>query len=608
MKVSVKKSFSKLAKSYNTYRLASNKKALFMEQNDGNSSTNNINNNTNTSSITHVKEIVKYVDSKDSSNSDNKQYNDGSSEDVDYTPVDIGNLFVTKKNILKQHEHELEEVDVKYPVTPVAPKNGEKIYAWVNIKWDKTDNSLVYYIIEPYVTAEDLKRIDQIKKVIEEEIDIDFQSFNKESAKDYLTDNLKVIIDRFGVTIGAEKMDVYKYYVLRDFIGFGALQPILDDENIEDISCDGSDIPIFVYHRDPRFGSIKTSVLLDDAYLDDLVMKMAQRSGRSISMAEPILQGALPDGSRVQATLATDVATRGSNFTIRKFSKEPHTPVNMLKYKTMDSKLLSYLWFAIENSKSVFVVGATAAGKTSLLNALSLFIKPDFKIVSIEDTPEIQLPHEHWVAEVARTETEEGPKKKGSVDMFELLKGSLRQRPDFIIVGEIRGIEASVLFQQMATGHPGISTFHADSIEKVIDRLTTRPINLSPTLLENLDIVLFAKRLRYKNGYIRRVVEVREIIKYDTEKKKLITNKVFSWDPLTDTFKVAATSYLLGKISKQTGISQNEIKEEIKNRMKVLEWMGDKYITHYKRVGEVIKSYYNNPSDILEIIDGESKN
>ncbi|MBU4245900.1 MAG: type II/IV secretion system ATPase subunit, partial [Nanoarchaeota archaeon] len=323
--------------------------------------------------------------------------------------------------------------------------------------------------------------------------------------------------------------------------------------------------------------------------------------GRSISVSEPLSEGALPEGSRVQATLGTDIARRGSNFTIRKFTSDPLTPMHLLASGTLNEKMLAYFWYAIENNASILISGPTASGKTSLLNALSLFIKPSLKIVTIEDTPELKLPHTHWVPEVSRQGVlGMGSKMVGEVSMFDLLKGSLRQRPDYIIVGEVRGDEAYVLFQQMASGHSGLSTIHADSIDKVVDRLTTPPINLPPMLLETLDFVIFVKHIRYRGRYVRRIMEVREIQKYDTKDKEIKTLRVFRWFPKTDKFDTDASSALLKKISLDTGITEEQVKAEINKRIKVIKWLKENKITDYRDVGRIIAAFYTNPDALLE--------
>ncbi|NOR85175.1 type IV secretion system protein VirB11 [archaeon] len=517
---------------------------------------------------------------------------------------------------VKHHKHhntsldldefnELENVNLKYPLTPANPKENEQVFSWCNIKWNSKLNSMDYIVHEPTISKTDEINLAKIKKIIEEKLNVHFESVHKRDAVLYLKNLLNEIILNFGFKISKEKLIVYEYYILRDFIGMGKLQPIMNDSNIEDISCDGVGVPLFVYHRNSKFGTIKTNVVFNKKEeLDDFVIKLSQRCEKSISVAEPLLDGALTDGSRVHATLGSDIARRGSNYTIRKFTDEPLTPIHMLKFGSMDEKMMAYLWFAIENSASVLVSGPTAAGKTSLLNALSIFIKEGLKIVSIEDTPELRLPHPHWVPEVSRNGfgvTSSG-KRIGEVSMFDLLKGSLRQRPDYIIVGEVRGEEAYVLFQQMATGHAGLSTIHADSIEKVIDRLTTKPISLPASLLETLDMIVFSSRLKYKNKYIRRVTEIQEIQNYDSIAKKLNTSKVFKWKSSNDTFDFDENSTFLTKISEKTGLTNSQILDELQDRITVLKWMHKNNIINYKQVGELFSKYSSNKQEFLENI------
>ncbi len=347
----------------------------------------------------------------------------------------------------------LRGIDITYPLIPEAPARSERVYAYARIKWDGRRNELTYSVVEPAITDRERGIVEAVKRELEERLDIDFMRLGEIRAKELLVEEIRNIISRMKY-VDRGKIDVINYYVQRNIIGLGKIEPLMRDRNIEDISCDGEKIPIYVYHRNPLFGSVRTNIAFEDLdELDTFVMKLSQKCGKSISVAEPLVEGSLPDGSRVHATLGTDIARRGSNFTIRKFTKSPLTPVHMLEYGTLDSTQLAYLWMAIENRKSILISGGTASGKTSLLNALSLFIRPSMKIVSIEDTPELSLPHPHWVPEVARTPISEG-KKAGEVSLFDLLKSSLRQRPDYIIVGEVRGSEAYVLFQQIASIPP----------------------------------------------------------------------------------------------------------------------------------------------------------
>ncbi len=337
----------------------------------------------------------------------------------------------------------LRNVNVTYPLIPEQPKRNEKVYAYARIRWDPKRNEIVYSVIEPDLTEYNRKVVEVVKKELEERLDIDFMKIGEIRAKELLSKEIRDIIsDIEGVD--PSSIDTIQYYVKRDIIGLGKIEPFMCDHDIEDISCDGEKIPIYIYHRNPLFGSIMSNIIFEDS--DDLntfAMKLSQKCGKSISVAEPIVEGALPDGSRVHAILGTDIARRGSNFTIRKFTKIPLTPIHMIESGVIDPIQLAYLWMAIENRKSLLISGGTASGKTSLLNALSLFIRPSMKIVSIEDTPELRLPHPHWIPEVARTAISEG-NKAGEVSLYDLLKGSLRQRPDYIIVGEVRGQEALV--------------------------------------------------------------------------------------------------------------------------------------------------------------------
>lgn len=521
--------------------------------------------------------------------------------------IDISNVSSAEIIPRSGEEDEIRGVSLEYPLTPSAPKKGEVVFSWVGVSWNGEANSLIYKVNEPPLDKNDRAQLDKIKQIIEEKIDIPFDSMQSESAMGYLKNAISNIIEQFRTKIPAEKKSIYEYYILRDFIGLGRIQAIMNDPNVEDLSCDGVNVPLFVYHRNPLVGSVKTNVMFETKEeLDDFVMRLAQKCGKSISVSDPLSEGALPDGSRVQATLGTDIARRGSNFTIRKFTADPLTPIHMLAYHTADEKLLAYLWYVIESCGSILISGPTASGKTSFLNALSLFIKPTLKIVTIEDTPELKLPHTHWVPEVCRQGFgTAGGKTIGEVTMFDLLKGSLRQRPDYIIVGEVRGEETFVLFQQMASGHAGLSTIHADSIEKVIDRLTTPPINLPAMLLETLSLIIFVKHILYKGKYVRRVVEIREINRYNPQRKEIESGRTFKWSPETDSFDVDDKSVLMKKIALNNGISDEQLKSELSTRAKILKWLKDKDIKNYKDVGRIITTYYSNPQYILDMIQND---
>ncbi len=1021
----------------------------------------------------------------------------------------------TSKKTEPIDEEQLENVmniNVVYPLIPRAPAKGEIVYSYTNIKWDQKENNLVYNVFEPSLTIEEKHILSRSKEILEERLNIDLRKLRKAEAVSYLMRQTDDVFSLMGIKLDQKRVDVLKYYIKRDFVGLERIDPIMNDPNIEDISCDGTNIPIYIFHRNPLIGSIRTNVkFTDQKYLDNFAVKLAQRAGKNISVADPLLDGTLTDGSRVQATLGTDIARRGSNFTIRKFTDVPLTPIDMLNYGTINATALAYLWMAVENGKSVLIGGSTASGKTTLLNVLSLFIKPNKKVISIEDsvtgdcemlinkngsfeklpignlvddhierygnekdvfgteycqanpesvrvfsmtkdgkiklcpvrsfvrhyvnkdifevatragrrikvtgdhsvfslnengeispveartltrgsfiatprtlahntepmkninlfsamknmegflvecedlktvsiaelkragasnwqkkrciekgvlpisvflkldaaqelskipeklwikaarngnkikalleptdefltisglwladgcydknsvlisaandaeckhvietaasqlglgckyhsdgityminsavfrrvmekslgltgdaytkkipgwafnmddgqtacllrgyfsgdgsvskneieasssslqlikdlhtlllrlgimarfsghlkerdktyririsgaenmkkfcdrigflqkykqcklesrsalsanhtvtdvipvtkeflstlaaegavfnsnsywygsrigrnamrktalgsvgeasmkaaqladsdifwdeiseirnlgktsqyvydisvpesenfvcenivahnTPELRLPHPHWIPEVARTAVSDtAGKKMGEVDMFDLLRESLRQRPDYIIVGEVRGKEAYVLFQQMASGHPGMSTIHADSISKLVDRLTTPPINLPGNLIQNLDILIFSDTTSFKSKNVRKIDTIMEILGY--ENGAPVGNVVFKWDPVKNYLRVVGKSAILKKIAYYNNMSEKTVREEISNRVKVLEWMRDRGINDFSSVAKMFNLYNTDREKILNMVD-----
>jgi flagellar protein FlaI len=502
----------------------------------------------------------------------------------------------------KTFEHE--SFFLNYPLVPRNPKPGEKVFAEAKIYWDKRRQSYFYELVEPKLDEKTKETFDKIKELIEHRLDVDLSKLNLIKAKEYLKIQLDEVIKYFKFQLSEEQLEKIIYYLERDFLGLGKIDALMKDPNIEDISCDGVNIPIFVFHRDPRLGSIPTNVVFSDSEeLDSFIIKLAQIAGKSISIAEPLVDGTLPDGSRLQATLGTDIARRGSNFTIRKFLEEPLTPIHLIKYGTADERIMAYIWLAVDYGRSILVSGGTASGKTTMLNVLSLFIRPEKKIVSIEDTAEIVLPHPHWVPHVARTPISSG--KEGEVDLFQLLKESLRQRPDYIVLGEVRGQEAYVLFQQMATGHPSFATIHAENFNKLIDRLTSPPISLSEGLIGSLDIVVFMQRVKYRDKFVRRITEVIEMVKFPKGEKAPIINTIFKWDPFKDNFEIGEKSVVLKKISNTFGISEKEIVDEFQRRVAILRWMKEKNITDFKEVYAIISAYYSMPNRVLSLVESE---
>lgn len=502
---------------------------------------------------------------------------------------------------------EEERIAMRYPLIPKKPARNQPIFAYANIFWDRSSNRYVYQLVEPQLSSKLANLLIKIKELLEERLDVDFTKLKRFEAKEYLNKEVTELISYFGFKLSSTERQILRYYIERDFIGLGKIEPFVQDDQIEDISCDGVGIPLFVFHRDARLGSVATNIVYaSPEQLDSFITRLAQVCGKSISVAEPLLGGSLPDGSRVQATLATDIARRGSNFTIRKFTKTPLTPVHLLNYGTIDVKALAYLWLLVDYGSSIIVSGGTASGKTSLLNVLSLFIRPEKKIISIEDTAELQLPHPHWVPAVARVSISREGAPPSEVDLFDLLKESFRQRPDYIIVGEVRGREAYILFQQMATGHPSLATIHSEDMPKLIDRLTTPPISLPPRLIGSLDLVVFLAGMKYRDKFVRRVVEIIEMIEYDPESDRPRTTTLFKWNPIKDSFDVVGKSIKMKKVARRAGIKDEELVEELKRRMIVLKWLKDNNIVNYEDVHKAVNTYYNYPRRTLAMMMGES--
>jgi flagellar protein FlaI len=511
--------------------------------------------------------------------------------------VKVGGLYGTKE--------EEKKLSLVYPLIPNNPAKGEPIFAYVKIFWDDKSNRYVYQVIEPPLSDKLKDTIRKIRNLIEQRLDVDFSKLKRFEAEEYLHKQVEELLSYYNIKLSDTENKILHYYIIRDFIGLGKIEPIMSDEQIEDISCDGVGVPLFVFHRNPKLGSLVTNVTFDSPEeLDSFVMRLAQMTGKSVSILNPLLSGILPDGSRVQATLATDIARKGSNFTIRKFISKPLTPIHLLNYNTLDLKMLAYLWMAVDFGRSILVSGGTASGKTSLLNILSLFIRPEKKIVSIEDTAELKLPHPHWIPHVARVPISAG-KMPGEIDLFDLLKESLRQRPDYIIVGEVRGPEAFVLFQEMATGHPSLSTIHAENIPRLIDRLTTPPISLPPSLIEALDAIVFMTATRFRDLQVRRVTEIVEITGFDRKTNMPKFNQVFRWDPMSDKFLTVNKSFLLESIAEEKGIKKEHIIEEFERRMLVLNWLKEQNISEYQDIYNVLGIYYTDPERVISVIKGE---
>ncbi|MDZ7851035.1 MAG: type II/IV secretion system ATPase subunit [Halodesulfurarchaeum sp.] len=388
------------------------------------------------------------------------------------------------------------------------------------------------------------------------------------------------------------------YLLTRDFTGYERIDGIKHDINVEDISCDGYESPVFVYHTD--YEQLITNVRHGTEQLDDFVVKLAQRSGKGISKRQPQVDATLPDGSRAQLTLGTEVSDHGTNYTIRQFKDVPFTPVDLINWKTFSLEEMAFLWLCIENKKSLLFAGGTASGKTTSLNAVSLFIPSNAKIVSIEDTREVELPQRNWIASVTRPSF--GQDEAGDIDEFDLLEAALRQRPDYIIMGEVRGEEGRTLFQVMSTGHTTYTTFHADNVSEVIKRFTTDPINVSKTLFTALDLVSIQASTRVRGKKVRRSRNITEIRRYDAENDEINVNDVFQWRPETDTYRSTAESTTLDEIKFDRGWSEGELQEQLFQRRVILAYLIEHGLDTYTEVAATIQAYINDPETLLALL------
>jgi len=480
------------------------------------------------------------------------------------------------------------KIDVRYMLVPP--------YASAHTYWDSKINELVYDIEEPILQENEKDILDKLEKAMIELININVAVENTlEATTEYIDKTARLLIDELNIKISNETYSRLFYYLFRDFIGMNEVDPLLRDYYIEDIECNGIDTPVYVVHRVYR--NMRTNLVYKDIdSLASFVEKLAQRSGRYISYAQPLLDGALPDGSRVNATYTKDVTSRGPTYTIRKFTKIPWTPIQLISMNTLSPEMLAYFWILIQYKCSLLIAGGTASGKTTLLNALAFFIPPESRVVSIEDTREINLPRENWLPAVARTSI--GVGKIGEVDLFAILKNSFRQTPDYLIVGEVRGKEAFVLFQGMASGHASMSTMHADSVDTLIRRLQTPPIELSPTLVNSLDCVAIASHAIVDKKETRRLREVVEIVNVNHDGTALI-NTPLLWDATKDVFFFKKQSKVFEKISARHGIPIEKLQAEFTTRTKLLYEMFQRKVFEFEEVQKVINDYYKNPIEIL---------
>jgi len=471
-------------------------------------------------------------------------------------------------------------------------------FSFVVVNYDPEENKHLYHTVEPKLSDEEYELLETLFEDVRDPL-VYRQDVAADEMESVLLNATREHLERYGVEIDMETFYRLYYYLYREFQGYGKLDPIMNDPHVEDISCDGYDLPIFVYHDD--YTDVETDVTFPQRELDDFVVRLAQHSGRHISIGDPMVETTLPDGSRAELALGKEVTPRGSAFTIRKYSDEPFTPIDLLEYGTFDIEQMAYLWLAIENNRSLIFAGGTASGKTTSMNAVSMFIPPRAKVLSIEDTRELSLYHDNWLSSVTRERLHEG----SDVTMYDLLRSALRHRPEYIIVGEVRGEEAITLFQAMNTGHTTYSTMHADSVRTVINRLENEPINVPRSMVQSLDILCVQVLTRLDGERVRRNKTIAEIEGIDQRTGELDYSTAFTWNQDGDKF-VSSGSEVLDEIRDDKGWTQSEMLGELRDRQRFLRYLQDNEVTDYRRFTAMINEYYAHKDEVMDRIGEET--
>ncbi|MEM1894743.1 MAG: type II/IV secretion system ATPase subunit [Acidilobaceae archaeon] len=483
-------------------------------------------------------------------------------------------------------------------------------WAWALILESKSTGERVYYVSEAPMSDLEKSIYGRIMKIIEWEIKPykggKDSSISYDLIREYFIDQVRRIVRVYSIKLGAvtRGVDWHKilYYLLRDTVGYGPLEPLMRDPYIEDISCDGVGKPVYIWHQ--MYESMPTNIRFNsDEELDSIVLKLAHIAGKHISVAFPIVDAILPGGHRLAATFKREISVGGSSFTIRKFREKPLSIVDLIIQRSINSLIAGYLWLLVEYKMPGIIMGVTGSGKTTMLNAIATLLRPNIKVVTIEDTPELRLTLENWVQLVSRPSYSLTGSKIGEVTLYDLVKVSLRYRPDVIIVGEIRGEEAYVLFQAIATGHGGLTTAHAESIYALVRRLTSPPMNIPQNYIPLMKWALLVKRIvlarEGKLSVYRRVSNIWEI------RGPNDYENIAVWDPPIDSHRVnLSNSNLLRDIAQQTGLSLNDVIDEVKRRAYVLEQLALRGERDYRRVAEVVYMYYINPDRVLSSLGG----
>ena len=555
-------------------------------------------------------------------NPDPKEYVEFEGEYAGFDTSVIDDVYEIDSSVMLSGE-ELVEIPDSMRIEPYTGYTEtirywvERPNSYVSILYNSEQSDYRYFVVEPQLhTDEQNLLLTEFKDRLETSLlfkDIDDSLSDYESRErkiEIIEREIKDLSKKYNIQSTEETYHKLMYYIRRDLIDYGPTNTMMMDQDVEDISCDGENQPLFVFHR--HYNDLMSNVAFEKEELRQYIIQLAQRSGEHISASRPLVDASLPTGDRIQMSLGDEVTTKGSTFTIRIFQDTPFTPVHLIETNTFSLEQMAYLWQAIQYDKSLIFAGGTASGKTTSMNAISLFIPPKSKVVTIEDTREISLPHKNWIPGVTR----EGfggigdMEGQGSISMFNLLTSALRQRPEYMIVGEIRGEEAETLFQAMSTGHTTYSTMHADSVDRAVGRLTNPPINVPREMVESLDIMCIQNQVRIQDEEtgdvenVRRNESIKEIVSINPE---LQTKEPFFRDAEQDVFQSSLdNSQVIDSIREEQGMTRDEVNQDLQNRMTVLKYLVDNDIKDVDDVTRTIQAYMLNPRRVTEAAESGS--
>jgi len=477
----------------------------------------------------------------------------------------------------------------KYPLN--AP------FAYAIVAEDPGTGTRKYFVDEVTLSQKEAQIYTYLLETLESELSVPRSEVDPRA---YFLEQANKIVKKYSIKASQLSWPKINYFAERDLVGFGVLDGVMRDTQIEDITVDGVAKPLFIYHR--RYDNIETNLnFLRDEELDNIVARLAHMAGKHVSTAFPIVQGTLPGRHRLAATYRREVSPYGSTCTIRKFREDPLTIIDMMNFNVIDHNLAAYVWLLMENRATAIVAGSTGSGKTTLLNALLTLTRMNSKIVTIEEVQEINIAHSNWSALVSRESYGTGEDVGGEVGLFQLVKTTMRMRPDILVVGEVRGEEAYVLFQAISTGHGGLCTLHADDVTSAIQRLTSKPMDVPAAFIPFLDLVFTVRRIsipQQGGGFktMRRVLSVDEVVSVGSYVR------MFKWDPASDKQLASPikTSVKLARLARDTGTSMPELMEEIERRGAVLRWAQQREVRNFRELSLLFEEYRSNEEQVYQ--------